>query len=179
MRILAGLASVALLGAVPLFPRPMTSLAITGATIIDGRGGAPVPDGVIIIEGGRIIQVGRRGAFRIPAGARIVDAVGRFLLPGLIDTHVHLEDVGLSDAGELPASWGSPDRLKELVLINARLDLAGGITTVRDLGSSELVLRVRDGINSGKLLGAPHHRRRHAARQEGPRSADGEDVPGI
>lgn len=81
MRILAGLASVALLGAVPLFPRPMTSLAITGATIIDGRGGAPVPDGVIIIEGGRIIQVGRRGAFRIPAGARIVDAVGRFLLP--------------------------------------------------------------------------------------------------
>jgi len=150
---LAGLASVALLGAAALFPRPVTSLAITGATIIDGRGGAPVPDGLVIIEGGRIIKVGKRSTLEIPAGARIVDAAGRFLLPGLIDTHVHLEDVGLSDAGELPASWEPPERLKELVLINARLDLAGGITTVRDLGSSELVLRVRDGINAGKLLG--------------------------
>lgn len=153
MKRLAGLASVAFLAAVPLVPQHMTSLAITGATVIDGRGGAPVPDGVVIIEGDRIIQVGRRGALRIPVGIRVVDAAGIFLIPGLIDTHVHLEDVGLSDVGGLPASWESAGRLRELVLINARLDLVGGITTVRDLGSSELVLRVRDEINAGRFVG--------------------------
>lgn len=153
MKRLAGLAFLGLLGAVPLFPQHATSLAIAGATIIDGRGGATVPDGLVIIEGDRIIKVGKRGTLEIPAGARIIDAAGRFLLPGLIDTHVHLEEVGLSDVGELPASWNSPERLKELVLINARLDLIGGVTSVRDLGSTELVLRVRDEINAGKAIG--------------------------
>ncbi len=153
MKRLAGLASIVLLAAAQVFPQQAATLAITGATIIDGRGGAPVPDGIVLIEGTRIARVGRRGEFRIPAGALIVDAAGKFLLPGLIDTHVHLEEIGLSDVGELPASWESPERLKQLVLINARLDLVAGITTVRDLGSSELVLRVRDEISAGRLVG--------------------------
>lgn len=148
-----GLASIALLGASQLFPQQKAPLCITGAIIIDGRGGAPLTDGVVIIEGGRMTRVGTKDTVSIPTGARVLDAAGKFLLPGLIDTHVHLEEVGLSDVGELPASWESPERLKELVLINARLDLIGGITTVRDLGSTELVLRVRDEINAGKVVG--------------------------
>ena len=148
-----GIALVILFAAAQLFPQQQPQLVIKGATIIDGRGGVPFA-GAVIIEAGRITSVGPTGTVRIPTGARVLDATGKFLLPGLIDTHVHLEEVGLSDLGELPAAWDSPERLKELVLINARLDLIGGITTVRDLGSTELVLRVRDEINAGKAAGA-------------------------
>lgn len=153
MNRIMGLASIALLGASQLFPQQKEPLFITGAIIIDGRGGAPLSNGVVIIEGGRMTRVGTKDTVSIPTGARVLDAAGKFLLPGLIDTHVHLEKVGLSDVGELPASWDSPERLRELVLINARLDLIGGITTVRDLGSTEVVLRVRDEINAGKVVG--------------------------
>ncbi len=153
MKRMAGLALIALLVAVRVFPQQTTPLVITGANIIDGRGGATIRNGIVIIESGRITKVGIKGTVMIPTGARFLVAAGKFLLPGLIDTHVHLEDIGLSDVGRLPAVWDSPERLKELILINARLDLIGGITTVRDLGSTGLVLRVRDEINVGKVVG--------------------------
>jgi imidazolonepropionase-like amidohydrolase len=139
--------------AVNLSSQQKTPLVITGATLIDGKGGPPLPQAVVVMEGVRITAVGRRGAIKIPPEARIVDATGKYLLPGLIDTHVHLEFIGLSDVGELPAAWDSPDRTRELIRINARLDLIGGITTVRDLGSTELVLQVRDEIDAGQVPG--------------------------
>jgi imidazolonepropionase-like amidohydrolase len=153
MKRAAGLTLLAILGAVAPSPREPARLVISGATIIDGRGGAPLSDGAVIIEAGRIGRVGPRSAVGIPAGARVLDATGKFLLPGLIDAHVHLEDVGLSDVGELPAPWSSPERIRELARINARLDLAAGVTTVRDLGSTDLVLRLRDEIDAGTLAG--------------------------
>jgi imidazolonepropionase-like amidohydrolase len=136
-----------------LISQPKTQLIITGATLIDGKGGLPFPHAVVVIEGERITAVGRQGTIKIKPGAKILDATGKYLLPGLIDTHVHLEDIGLSDVGELPAAWDSPDKTRELIRINVRLDLIGGITTVRDLGSTELVLHMRDEINAGKVLG--------------------------
>jgi imidazolonepropionase-like amidohydrolase len=142
-----------LFSAINLISQQKTPLVIIGGTLIDGRGGTPLPDAVVIIEGERITSVGQRGTIKTKSGATIVDATGKYLLPGLIDTHVHLEDIGLSDVGELPASWDSPAKAKELAIINARLDLIGGITTVRDLGSTELVLHLRDEINAGKVIG--------------------------
>jgi imidazolonepropionase-like amidohydrolase len=144
---------IMLFSVIYLISQQKTPLVITGATLIDGRGGTPLPDAVVIIEGERITSVAQRGTIKLKSGAKIVDATGKYLLPGLIDTHVHLEDVGLSDLGELPAAWDSPDKAKELIMINVRLDLLGGITTVRDLGSTELVLRMRDEINAGKVIG--------------------------
>ncbi len=144
---------IVLLVAVPVIPQQKTPLYITGGTLIDGKGGPPLPQAVVIVDGERITVVGRQSALKIPPGAKIIDATGKYLLPGLIDTHVHLEYVGLSDVGELPAVWDSPDKIKELIMINARLDLIGGITTVRDLGSTALVLQVRDEINAGKIAG--------------------------
>jgi imidazolonepropionase-like amidohydrolase len=128
-------------------------IAIEGATLIDGTGHAPVSDAVVLIEGDRIRAVGRRGAIHIPRHTGIIRARGKFLLPGLIDCHCHLEAVGLGDLGDLPAEWGTPGRLRELILDNARLDLAAGITTVRDLGSTPLIFQVRDEINRGKEPG--------------------------
>lgn len=144
---------ILLFGAINLFSQQKTQLVITGATLIDGRGGPPLSGAVVIIEGERTTSVCQQGTVTLRSGAKIVDATGKYLLPGLIDTHVHLEDIGLSDVGELPASWDSPAKAMELIEINGRLDLIGGVTTVRDLGSTELVLNMRDEINAGKVIG--------------------------
>jgi imidazolonepropionase-like amidohydrolase len=63
--------------------------AIMGGTLIDGRGGPPMPDAVIVLRGDRIVSVGPRGRIAIPRGATVIDARGRWVLPGMIDNHVH------------------------------------------------------------------------------------------
>ncbi len=133
--------------------RSGTITVISGGTLIDGTGRPPLPDVTVIIEGERIREVGPSSSINIPGGARIIDASGKFVLPGLIDTHVHLEMVGLSDIGDLPAEWSAPAKLRELAAINARLDLLGGVTTVRDLGSTRALFQVREQINAGVLPG--------------------------
>jgi imidazolonepropionase-like amidohydrolase len=71
---------------------PETSvIAIVGATLIDGRGGPTISDSVVVIRGERIEFVGARSSAKIPAGAEVVDAKGLTLLPGLIDSHFHID----------------------------------------------------------------------------------------
>ena len=65
------------------------AIAITGATLIDGSGHAPVKDATVIIKGDSILAVGQRGRIRIPADAKLIDARGFVLAPGFIDTHNH------------------------------------------------------------------------------------------
>jgi imidazolonepropionase-like amidohydrolase len=66
-------------------------VAIVGATLIDGRGGAPVLDAAVLVRGERILAVGKRASVSIPAGAEVVDANGLTLVPGLIDSHFHID----------------------------------------------------------------------------------------
>lgn len=66
-------------------------IAIIGATLIDGQGGDPIENSSVIIEGDRILSVGKRGEVQIPEHAELVEAEGLFLLPGLIDAHFHLD----------------------------------------------------------------------------------------
>ena len=61
------------------------ALVIQGGTLIDGNGGAPVPNSVIVVQGNRIAAVGRAGQVQVPAGATIINAVGKWITPGLID----------------------------------------------------------------------------------------------
>ena len=92
---------------------PETSvIAIVGATLIDGRGGPPVSDVVVIVKGERIEAVGNRASVKIPPGAEIVDAKGLTLLPGLIDSHFHIDG-----DDPLPALY-----------------LSHGVTSIRDPG---------------------------------------------
>jgi imidazolonepropionase-like amidohydrolase len=128
---------------------------ISRGTLIDGTGRPPAGPATIIIVGDRIAKVYPSKSVRVPKDAFFIDAAGKFILPGLIDTHVHLEMVGLADIGELPSEWKTRERLPKLVETNAKLDLIAGFTTVRDLGSTDAVLRIRNQINSGSLLG-PH-----------------------
>ena len=62
-----------------------STLVIQGGTLIDGNGGAPVPNSVIVIQGNRITAVGRAGQVQVPAGAQVINAAGKWITPGLID----------------------------------------------------------------------------------------------
>ena len=73
-------------------PGPVT--ALVGGTVIDGNGGAPLADAILLIAGGRVLSVGPRNRVPIPSDARQVDARGQWILPGLIDTNVHLSLYG-------------------------------------------------------------------------------------
>lgn len=72
-------------------PATTSVIAIVSANLIDGRGGPALPDSVVIIRGDRIVAVGRQGDVKIPPGAEVVDAKGLTLLPGLIDSHFHID----------------------------------------------------------------------------------------
>lgn len=102
---------------------------ITGATLIDGTGRAPIKDAVVIIEGTRIRQVGTKSKTKIPEGAEVIDARGKFVIPGLADMHNHLGD------GTFGFDRPPSDLKKNL----ARL-LAWGVTTIFDPGIPDLKL---------------------------------------
>ncbi len=127
--------------------------AIKGATLVDGTGRQPLRNAVIVTDGERIRSVGVEGKIKIPRGAQVIDARGKFIIPGLIDCHCHMEMIGLGDLADLPPEWETPERRRQLTLINAKLDLLSGITTVRDLGSTESLFKIRDEINSGAQIG--------------------------
>lgn len=124
------------LAGVPAPPR-----AIVGATLVDGRGGAPVPDAVVVLRDGRIEAAGPRARVRIPAGVDTLDARGCWVLPGLIDAHVHYSQTGWADgrpdALDLRATHPYEDterRLREHPERFHRAWLACGVTAVFDVG---------------------------------------------
>ena len=91
------------------------TVTIAGATLIDGTGAEPVEDVVVIVRGDRIERVGSRADVPVPEGGEVIDATGKFLIPGLVDLHNHYRD-GLEEW-----SWA--------------LQLRAGVLTVRSLGS--------------------------------------------
>src|SRR5215475_1978500 len=77
-------------------PAANQMIAIVGVTLIDGRGGPPVNDAVVIVRGEKIVAAGARSVVTIPEAAALIEANGLTLLPGLIDAHFHLDgDEGL------------------------------------------------------------------------------------
>src|SRR5688500_4373380 len=128
-------------------------LVLAGGRLIDGYGGPPIENAVIIIEGNRIKAVGREGAISIPEGARIVDTNGYTVMPGLMDMHVHLMILGHGDYEHWDATY--PPRFRgEIMPIAAKQLLMAGVTTVRDLGAPlEDIVDVRNRINRGEIPG--------------------------
>jgi imidazolonepropionase-like amidohydrolase len=107
------------------------TLALVGATLIDGTGQPAVTDAAIVIKHGRIVAVGPRTQVNIPKDATLIDERGKTILPGLWDMHAHFEQV----------EWGP-------------IYLAAGVTTVRDVGNEfEFITAVRDAIANGRGLG--------------------------
>jgi imidazolonepropionase-like amidohydrolase len=120
-------------------------IALVGATVIDGNGGPPLRDAVVVIEGQEIAAVGSRRSVTVPKGARVIDAIGRFVTPGFIDTNVHVGPIG--DVTTLARYW---DRFEDVVLQAAQLHLKHGVTTIRDsYGPLPPLIAVRDAISRG------------------------------
>ncbi|HEY3741551.1 MAG TPA: amidohydrolase family protein [Bryobacteraceae bacterium] len=142
---------LALVAAVsPSFAQPY---AITGGTLIDGYGGPPIRDAVIVGDGERIVAVGARGQVTIPTGAQIIPAEGMSILPGLWDMHVHLMLSGHSDYDHWDKTY--PGQFESVIMpASARQLLMAGITSARDLGAPlEASIHVRDRVNKGELAG--------------------------
>src|SRR5437660_96750 len=105
-------------------------IVIEGGTLIDGNGGAAVPDSVVIIQGNKITAVSRKGQATYPANAQIIKADGKFVLPGLIDAQVSY-------------SWP----FGEAMLLN-------GVTSTLDIGNGgEVTVAHRQGVLAGKIRG--------------------------
>ena len=126
---------------------------LTGATLIDGTGAAPVPDAAVVIDGDRIAAAGPRAAVTWPADAEVIDARGRTVIPGLIDAHDHLASHGYG----LATRFGLEEPASTAHLRTARVlaeTLAMGYTTVRDAGGLDagFKLAVEQGLIPGPRL---------------------------
>lgn len=166
---LAGAALATLLGPAAGRAAPRTppgswtapQVAVIGGRVIDGYGQAPIENGVVLIEGDRIVAVGERGQVKIPPNAKVIDARGRTVLPGLIETHAHLITVG---HGDYPRwfKWLEQHKdaypLERVMAISAHQLLVSGITTAVDLGAPlKESLSVRDRVARGELAGPRLH----------------------
>ena len=127
--------------------------ALVGGTLIDGFGGTPIRNSIIVIEGERIKAIGQVGNFDIPEGAEIISTEGMSVLPGLWDMHVHLMINGHSNY----AYWDKkyPPLFRDVIMpASAKQLLLAGVTSARDLGAPlEESIYVRDAINDGRLDG--------------------------
>src|SRR5215510_4507168 len=126
---------------------------LTGATLIDGTGAAPVPDAAVVIDGERIVAAGPRAGTSWPPHAELVDLSGLTLLPGLIDTHDHLASHGYA----LTKRWGLDEPASTTHLRTGGVleqTLAMGYTTVRDAGGLDagFKLAVDEGLIEGPRL---------------------------
>jgi imidazolonepropionase-like amidohydrolase len=114
-------------------------LALTHLTVIDTSGGEPLADMSVVVEGKRIVEVAHSAQFHPTRGTRVIDAHGKYLIPGLWDMHVHT----------VFGDWVPPNEKVTLPLF-----VANGITGVRDMGGDlEVLKQWRAKIAAGSLLG--------------------------
>jgi imidazolonepropionase-like amidohydrolase len=142
------------LGAAPAPPPASAPVkALVGGRLIDGYGGSPLDDSVIVLRGGRIEAVGRMGQVPIPEGAEVISTEGMSVLPGLWDMHVHLMIVGHGDYAYWDKTY-PPLFRKTIMPAAARQLLLAGVTSARDLGAPlEDILAVREAIRKGEIPG--------------------------
>jgi imidazolonepropionase-like amidohydrolase len=130
---------------------PPIRVALRAARLIDGRGGPPLQNAVVLVEGEKIRAVGSRLA--VPAGFEVLDLGSATLLPGLIDCHTHI-------------TMGDPGNYYEKIFRRSAIDYAvagptytrrtldAGFTTVRDVGAAEFIdVALRKAIDSGLIAG--------------------------
>ncbi|MDE3129501.1 MAG: amidohydrolase family protein, partial [Gemmatimonadota bacterium] len=113
--------------------RPMATgtVALVGATLIDGTGAPPVPDATVVVASGKIVAAGPRASVPVPAGAHVVNLPGKTVMPGLWNMHVHLHQI----------EW-------------LPVYVAAGETSVRDMGNEvDFELALRHAVATGAAIG--------------------------
>lgn len=127
--------------------------AIVGGTVVDLANGRAVPNAVLVIDGERIKAVGPPSAVAVPAGTEVIHAEGKWLLPGLMNMHVHL---GLKLPGAAGDSLANETDVEEVLRMagNARLSLLSGVTTLRLVGEDHGTdFALRKAIDNGEVMG--------------------------
>lgn len=129
----------------------METIAITGGRLIDGSGRDPVNNATLVIEGERILAAGPTASVTVPKGAKIIDAGGRTILPGIIDCHVH----GTYRARDMRQHLLNAPTYNVLRSTSVLAEtLACGVTTARDMGGADAGFRaaIDEGYISGPRL---------------------------
>lgn len=114
-------------------PRQEGAFAITGVDVITMEKSGILEDHTVVVRDGEIVDLGPRDVIAVPPGAKVVDGAGRWLIPGLFDTHVHLREL----------------EYREHLL----LYLANGVTTIQSMNGSPWHLELREKLRRGELLG--------------------------
>ena len=127
--------------------------AVVGGTVVDLDGNAPIQNAVILVEGERIAAIGKAADVKIPDDAEIIDAKGAWLIPGLMNMHVHL---GLVLPGKQSAELANESEaaLALRMAAAARESLQAGVTTIRLPGDrAHADLALMRAINKGQADG--------------------------
>ena len=136
--------------------------AISCGTLIDGRGGKPVENAVVLIQGNRITRVGERGKLKVPPGAETIDCPRYTLMPGMMDLHIHTAMYNcMTFHNHRVAQFETMPHLQQMyALFHAQNCFDMGFTTLRDLGMNgpygllvNEMCAVRDAINAGIVEG--------------------------
>lgn len=144
------------------------SCLITNATVIDGVSDTPLEGQSIWIKGDRIHALGRRHDMNVPPATNVIDAKGKYVIPGLINANVHL----LCDI-RLETLVRYLDHYEDLIAEAAQVALRSGQTTVFDTwGPRRFLMNVRDRINRGDLVGSRIYCAGNILGFDGPISAD-------
>jgi len=144
-------------GTLPIGPSTLRaqepSLALVGGRVVDGFGGPPIEDGVVLVAGERIVAVGPAAEVEVPDGVPTISTEGMTVLPGLFDMHVHIQLLGHGDYETWQGRHG--DRMvQEVMPVAAAQLLSAGVTSARDLGARlEDILEVRRRIDAGEIPG--------------------------
>jgi imidazolonepropionase-like amidohydrolase len=138
---------------VPAFAVDPQVTVIKASLLIDGTGGTPLRNAIVVIEGERITAVG--AGLALPAGARVVDLSDSTVLPGFIDAHTHISAplVGTPGWGEAHARETAADTVLRGAL-HARQTLEAGYTTIREVGARDFTdVSLRNAIRRGWIVG--------------------------
>jgi imidazolonepropionase-like amidohydrolase len=121
-------------------------LALVGGTIYANPSEEPIRDGAILIDGGKIVAVGRRASVRVPRGTNVIDATGSTITAGFWNSHVHFLERMWMDPAKAPAS----DLTRQFQMMLTQY----GFTSVFDIWSSlENTRQLRDRVESGEVAG--------------------------
>ncbi len=148
------LAAALVAGALPSIAAaqaPMT--ALVGGTVVATEGGESIPNATVLISGDRIVKVGPAGSVSIPAGTRTIAMNGKWLIPGLMNMHVHL---GLKLPGAAGDALVNETDTEEVLRMagNARESLLSGVTTLRLVGEDHKTdFALRSAIERGEVIG--------------------------
>ena len=129
------------------------TIAIVGGTVVNLDGGESLHDAVVLIDGERIEKIGPRAEVQIPTGAEVVDAAGKWLIPGMMNMHVHL---GIILPGKLQAELAKETEAEVALRMaaNAEEILQAGVTTVRLPGEHRYGdIALKKSINKGESVG--------------------------